>query len=146
MEIIFRFTLVDLNFENLHYELSWIFTNLCSLNSAFVIDNVLSPQFVIYLNQLIEHPKMNIADNALHCFANLTGDQSTVEFVLNQTNLVAYIKKALESEKIKIKIVRKLSWIIGNIGIQAQYLMSKKNEMYEKVLGFGLEKISNDLV
>ncbi len=70
--------------------------------------------------------------------ANLSGDDQTILFVLDNTNFISFAKRMFENDTAKIKIIRKLAWILGNIGTVATFLTDLNSEKYNEVLHFSL--------
>jgi len=66
---------VNSQHTDLHYELSWIFTNLASIDGEFVMKYLNRKELFDYINNFLKSTNTNILDNILFLVGNIVGDE-----------------------------------------------------------------------
>jgi hypothetical protein len=106
-----------LEYPEMIHEVTWILTNLTSIEKTEYIDYLLQDKFELipFLGQMIKSEIPKIRENSFWCFSNLLAEQDKVFQAVMDTDLVHVWKEELEKERISPTNLRWISWGISNL-------------------------------
>jgi hypothetical protein len=115
-EIVMKFSR-SLEYPEMIHEVTWILTNLTSIEKTEFIDYLLQEEFQVipFLGKMINSEIPKIKENSLWCFSNLLAEEEKVfDDVLN-TDLVHVWEKELEKKTISPTNLRWITWGMSNL-------------------------------
>lgn len=98
-------------------EVTWILTNLTSIDNSKYIDHLLNKKFGVipYLNEMLRSETKKVRENALWGFSNLLADHQKVYDDIMKTDLLSVWNEEIENDKIWIANLRWIAWGLSNL-------------------------------